>query len=224
MFTRHFAAVGLLAAGLLSIGASNASASFQLTVPNPDVTGAGPYADISVALSNSNKTATITITSDTNGGYIYLLGAHGAVALNVNGAYSFDSVTGTQEFSGGFLSNGGAGQESQFGHFNLTVDAHGGFANAYTQIVVTITKSTGSWASEADVLIPNSDGQMAAAHVLACAIPCNKTEGAAFTGYVSNPTTVPEPHTLFSVALGGLALCGFHARRRVRKIRQEQRP
>jgi len=220
MLKRQLAVTGLLLTCLLSLGASNAAASFQLNVPNPDVAGTGPYADVSVALSNANKTATITFDSDTNGGYLYLLGAQGAVALNVNGAYTFGSATGTSEFNPGSLSNGGAAQEDGFGNFNLTVDAFDGFTHSFTEVVVTITKATGSWASATDVLTPNANGHLAAAHVLGCQTPCTSTEGAAFTGYASDPATVPEPRTLFSLALGGLAIVGF-ARRRARNIEQE---
>src|SRR5262245_44134627 len=75
---------------------------FNLTGGNSDAIGnfPGPYQTVDVHL-NSSTSATVTFTSLTNSGNIYLMGANGAAALNVNAAsFSVGSITG---------SNGGTG-------------------------------------------------------------------------------------------------------------------
>jgi hypothetical protein len=75
--------------------------SFDLTQGNPGIPGfTGPYANVNINLTSST-TATITFTSLTNSGNIYLMGDGSTVALNVNASsFTVGTITGTN--------NGGA--------------------------------------------------------------------------------------------------------------------
>src|SRR4051812_41122843 len=75
--------------------------SFNLTTPNAAIAGfASPYAHVDVNRT-STTTATITFTSLTSGGNIYLLGDGGSVAVNVNAAsWALGSITGSNSGTG----------------------------------------------------------------------------------------------------------------------------
>src|SRR5216683_1185551 len=72
---------------LLGLSAQQSRAdqiSFDLTVGNPAISGfTGPYANV-VVNRTSTTTATITMSSYTVGGNIYLFGDGGTIGLNVN--------------------------------------------------------------------------------------------------------------------------------------------
>src|SRR5882724_5395431 len=78
-----------LALGLLALAPGAASADFydfNLTAGNTAISGyTGPYASVHVLLTDSTH-ATITFTSNTVDGNIYLMGGgnSGAVGLNIN--------------------------------------------------------------------------------------------------------------------------------------------
>src|SRR5438445_5419734 len=106
---------------LLGLGASPSSA---ITLSTPNIGGldccTGPYATATVALLTAT-TATVTFDSLTNGGFIYLMGAVNAVALNVNASTFTASATGSNSilgFTPGPYTNGGSGNVAGFGIFN----------------------------------------------------------------------------------------------------------
>lgn len=206
--------------GLLLVGPSGARADsilYQLSLGNAAISGyAGPYADVTVNRT-SLTAATITFTSDSVAGNTYLLGDGASGAVNVNAATwtvgSFVVSNGGIGFTPGPLSDGGSGNVDGWGVFNQTVNSFDGYTHSADVVQFTITNTSGSWATAADVLTPNADGYVAAAHIFVCsgAGSCNASSGALATGFAAG--VVPEPSTLSLVLLGG-SLLGVRRRSR----------
>jgi hypothetical protein len=87
------AAVGVFATGVpVARAVVLDSTDIAIGVPNTALGGfAGPFANLHIDLTNTT-TATVTFTSLTHGGYLYLLGGQGAADLNVNGPYTLGPV------------------------------------------------------------------------------------------------------------------------------------
>jgi hypothetical protein len=208
---------------LFTLGAPPASAdtfTFDLGSPNTAISGfAGPYASVLVDLT-SPTTATITFTSLTNAGNIYLLGDGGTVDVNVNAtSWTLSGITGSNAgtgFTPGPWSDGGSGNVDGFGDFNQTIDSFDGFTHSSDTISFTLTNTGGTWANAASVLTPNGDGADAAAHIFVTSSPANAANGALATGFAAGPGTTipsPEPSSLSMLGIGVLGLLGFARRR-----------
>jgi hypothetical protein len=202
---------------LIAVSASADTFPFQLTIPNDDLSPyPAPYADVLVNLTSST-TADVTFTGDTSGGFSYLLGAAHAADLNVN-ATSFTATgfawTGgnTPAFTPDYFPNNSV---SQFGKLNLQIDNFDGFNDAVTQLSFTLTNTQagGSWANAANVLTPDADGFLAAAHIF---VVNSQTGANPATGYAGNGTPIPEPATMLLLGSGLIGLAGF-ARKRFKK-------
>ncbi len=215
---RTFVARIILTVGLLFgfTGAASATLIYTIGDPNTALTPfPGPYATASVTIIDATH-ASIVFNSLSGGGNIFLMGGDNAFDLNV-GATSFTTspaVTATTlpGFSAPSCSNDGSGNVSEFGVLNLTFKCFDGFTNAGTMFSFTLTNTSGTWASESDILTANADGNFAAAHIFVCDTPCTTSGGALVTGFAGNseggfpPVIIPEPQTLALLGLGLLVL------------------
>jgi hypothetical protein len=211
---------------LLTLGASGAladSQSFYLTQLSAPGGFTGPYVQVTVTWDSSTPNqATLTYSGLNNGTQGFLLIDGGSAGANFNGAVSLNSASATQVAGGGFaawsLAGTGSGNEDGFGSFNFQINSFDGYDHAAQSITFTVTKTSGSWTSLANVLSPNTQqGNDLAAHVAVCTLVagnCSQGEGAVTTLYASVAVPTPEPKLLTALAVAMVGLAFFQARRR----------
>jgi hypothetical protein len=197
-------------------GTAKATISFDLDTGNSAISGfTGPYATVSVTLVDPTH-ATITFTSQTHDGNIYLLGDGSSVAVNVNATtFTLGTITGSNAgtgFTPGPYSDGGSGNVNGFGVFNQTINSFDGFTHSSDTITFALTNTSGTWSGDANVLTANSNGALAAAHIFVTSSPANASNGALATGFAAGsgggnpPQEVPAPPGLLLLASGVPAL------------------
>jgi hypothetical protein len=208
MKTLKYIAPVLIAVACLGLQQAKAITTYSITVGNSAVSPyPAPYGSASVTLVGN--TATITFTAANTAAYQYLFGDGGSVAVNVHGAFTLGTITGTQlpGFVPTTYSNGGAGNEDGLGSFNFSINSSQGYTDASNSITFTLT---GTWADDAHVLTANSNGFFVAAHIFVAAFPANPNAGALATGFAGDGLgTVPDGGStvlLLGVALIGVAL------------------
>jgi len=155
----------------------------------------GPYGSVTVTLSG--QTATITFTSNTSGGFMFI--DHAAAAVEVNST-SFTEAIGTDAQFKEF----GSGNVDGFGGFNLFVTNLDGSGSAVSTISFTVTNTDGlnPWLNNTDVLTNNANGFDAAAHI--------SVNGGVATGYAGeNGGNGHVPDGGATACLLGLALAGL---------------
>jgi PEP-CTERM motif len=191
------------------------SITFDLTVGNSAISSyPGPYASVLVNRTTTT-TATITFTSLMNGGNIYLFGDGSTVAVNVNAAsWTLGTVAGSNAgtgFSPGPFSDGGSQNVDGHGIFNQTIDSFGGYTHSSDTVSFTLSDTSGTWTSAANVLAANNHGFLAAAHIFVTEFPADASNDALATGFAAG---VPEPGTVCLVALGLVGLIAAVRKRR----------
>jgi hypothetical protein len=211
----------LIAIACLGLQQAKAVTTYTLSAGNSALTNAGftgPYGTATVTLVNST-TATVTFTAATQtiGGttYQYMFGDGSSVAVNVNaGSWTLGTVTGTcagcTGITPGPYTNGGSGTVDGFGTLNQTINSFDGFTSAATSITFTLTNTSGTWASDASVLIANAQGALVGAHIFVTLFPVVASNGAIVTGFAANGgAQVPDGGTtvmLLGAALGALGM------------------
>src|SRR6266576_2005122 len=186
-------AVVIACIGLMAFTVQPAKAdtiTYSLTTGNSAISGyPGPYASVLVNRTTTT-TATITFTSLTNSGNIYLFGDGSTVGVNVNAAsWTLGPVTGSNSgtgFTPATFSTAGSQNVNGFGIFNQVIDSDDGFTHSSDSVSFSLTDTSGTWASAMAVLLANSGGSLAEAHIFVTADPANASNGALATGYAAN--------------------------------------
>ena len=217
MKIKYIAAV-LIAIGGLGLQQAKADTiTYSLSVSNFGFTG--PYASVLVNRT-STTTATITFTSLTNSGNIYLMGDGSSVALNVNATtFTCGIVTGSNAGTGftpgPYTTNIVANQQVDgWGRFNFTIDSFDGYTHSSDSISFTLTNTSGTWATASSVLVANANGALAAAHIFVTTSPANASNSALITGFAANGGAVNTPDGGTTVMLLGAALGALGIARR----------
>jgi hypothetical protein len=171
----------------------------------------GPYGTLTINLVDA-KDATLTFTALTTGGNQYLMGDGGLVGINVNAA-KWTVSTPSVKLSDGTINppstwdNIGGGGYDGMGILNQKFSSHGqnsqgpGINTYYllSQFSFTLTDTSGTWLSAANVLTRNSQGVFAAAKFYVCPPNAN--------GCTANdPNNFNLPNGYARVPDGGLTL------------------
>jgi hypothetical protein len=179
---------------------------FDLVAGNAAIAGfPGPYASVDVNRTDSTH-ATITFTSLTNSGNIYLMGDGSSVAVNVNAtAWTLGTITGTNAgtgFTPGAFSDGGSGEVDGFSRFNQTINDFDGFTHSADKISFDLTDTSGTWASADQVLTGNAFGNLAGAHIFVTSSPADAANGALATGFATGGAPQRRPSAALRAAPG----------------------
>ena len=171
--------------------------NYTLTTANTAALGAGPFGNVNVNLTAGN-TATITFTAAA--GYLFVNG--GAVAVNVN-ATSWTVGAFTVNAGANAVTDSGARNEDGFGSFNHTGSQQNA-SNGASSVSFTLTNTSGTWASAANVLAFNGNHWLVAAHIFLVG-----SNG--ITGFAAGPSggSIPDGGTtvmLLGAALGALGM------------------
>jgi hypothetical protein len=219
-----FFAVGFF---LVTVGAFRVSADVAtITINTPNFSGdTGPYATVTITLITPT-TANVEFDSLSNGGNLYLMGGASAADLNVNAtSFSVGPVTeaNTQTgFSPTWSSNDlfSTSSVDGFGKFNLNVNNSDGSADSATKISFTLTDTSGTWSSAANVVIVNSGGYLAADKIFPCPNdpplhPCSSSSTIGTGGFAAGNVVTPTPEPASMLLFGtGLLVIGTVVRRR----------
>jgi hypothetical protein len=207
--------VAVLALLFLAGSSSSSFAGLILTLGTGNSAISGytpPFGTVDVTRIDATH-ATIVFTAGSNATNKYLFGGAQAVDINVNGPFtasitaaSFPNAGLATAFTIGDLTSGGSNNADGFGTYNQTFDNFDGATHAFSSATISLTLTSGSWATNSDVLTPNSNGSRVAAHIFVFDSSYGGVSGNALnTGYAAESgatVTTPEPATIVILASG----------------------
>jgi len=113
-------------------------------------------------------------------------------------------------FTAPTFSNAGSQNVNGFGIFNQVIDSDAGYTHSSDSISLSLTDTSGTWASAMNVLLANNNGSLAEAHIFVTSYPADASNGALATGFAANGTdSVPDSGStvlLFGAALSAVGL------------------
>lgn len=195
---RKFA--GLVTTAVVWMGANaSANASLSFTIDKGNAALAGdptPFGTVEVTRTSANTAAVSLLAAS---GYSFGDGTTLALNLTGGGTFTVGSFSGylqdgTTPISTTYGPNNdqtysvSTGNISEFGTFTFALNTHDGAGFAASSLMFTITTTGSGWASEADILEPNTLGYQVAGHVF-------PVDSSLATGFAST-TPVPEPSTV----------------------------
>ncbi len=184
------------------------AAQFTIDTPNSGLSPyPGDYAWVTVNLDPDNSThATITFTANVDAGFLFVDGS--AVDFNLNGNASSISIS-SRDPSGIQITSEGPGNADGWGTFNQRFTSGTSSPEGrFTAITFDIIGDGTTWASDADVLCANNQGNFLAAHIGVGGL----TGDLAITGFASTgdgTNSVPDGGStllLLGSVLSGLGL------------------
>jgi LPXTG-motif cell wall-anchored protein len=202
----------------------HAGTKYDLTIDNMSSVS-GTFGSAVVTLGGGGTYADVVFTAGSlSSGQKILFGSQGAVAVNTSTPLSSVSVIASSTVGGRntLLTPAGSGNEDGFGSFSHTIDSFDGDQYAQQSITIRLTRASGTWANDASVLTPTSNGHYLAAHVFVYN-NANYTGGAALTGYATSDegnntiTETPEPATMSLAGIGFAGIAGYVWRKRRQK-------
>lgn len=206
-------AIAALALGLAFLGTFPATS-------RADTISFGQFGSVSWTLNAGGNIASFTFSA--NPGFLLIDSSVADVNVNTTagnwsiGNFAFTQLAGFNLQQG--IASGGSGNVGSLGTFNQTTNATDGFGQAMSTLSFDITRTTGTWANAAAVLIANALSNEVGAHFAICNVnPCTLAGGAGFTGFIGQGGQVPLPPAivLFGTALAGMGLLG---RRRKKQL------
>lgn len=209
---KYIAAIVIAIAGF---GLQQAKAfESDLSVGNSAIsTFTAPYGHVSITLDATGTIATVTFTSNHVGSNMYLFGDGGSVALNVNASsFSVSGITASNSGTGFLTTNAdytqaAAGNDDGFGTFNLRINGFDGFSHSADTISFTLTNTSGTTWTDSTILLFNSNGFDAAAHIFVKAFPADRHGTVLATGFAGEGAGTPSvPDGGTTVMLLGAAL------------------
>jgi hypothetical protein len=223
MSSKHLLGSAAVAALLLAGGpAAQADIIYVLGESNTAGQGPGPYGYALLDYVDSTH-ATLTYAVINQPGFIYTFGEVGA---NVN-ATTFTSSAPTFTLAPGSSTptyTASSGSLDGFGNFTLdeTVVPNG-FSDSVVLLSFNIVNTSGTWATDADVLTANSGGNFVATHFFAngnsafTADTVHCTVGACPVITPFDVQPVPEPGSLSLMGSGLMGMAGVIAWRKRRR-------
>ena len=132
-------------------------------------------------------------------------------------SWTLGAITGANGgagFSPASYSDAGSKNVNGFGIFNQTIDSGDGFTHSSDTISFSLTDTSGTWASAMAVLLANSTGSLAEAHIFVTDFPADASNGAIATGFASNGAdTVPDSGSTVLLLGGALSALGLVSRK-----------
>jgi hypothetical protein len=217
-----------LAIALLSPATASAGTIYTVNTVTGGSSFTAPYGKVTVNLVSSTE-ATVTLDVAHSGNYYYLFAGNNLLGLDFNVSntnilnVSVQSHTSPPSQTTPIFSLGGSGNIDGLGNFNYIVQTQD-TTQGVSQLVLDVTRSSGSWSDAAHVLVANSpsNGFDVAGHVIAYTDSAYTHQASGGNTFFAgdnggvNTNDTPAPASAVLLGIGVLSLAGGGVVRRIR--------